>query len=254
VSDPKISDEDIQAFVDDQLPPGRRAEVIARLGDDPQARRRADDFLRQRRLLRAHATHATGNGSTSALTEQLTVELAARLSERRRPTWWRQAAAAAVIFAVGWGGHIAYSEHNPWRLPSVVSGATKAHQIFAEDSMRPVELPASAGPQLAAWFSDHLGEPVHIPDLRDIGLRFVGGRLLATDRGPMAQMLYEDNRSRRLTLYLSPEEDEAVAEVQVVRLDGFSAGYWKGDSLVYTVVAETPSDQLLVIATEIAGR
>lgn len=250
-----LSEEDLQAFVDGQLPPERRDELITQLGVDPEARRRVEAYMEHKRLLREGLRQIGDPGRPSALTEHLAAELAGRLARRPRSTWWRrQAAAAAAVFVLGWGGHLAYQEFNPWRLPAMVNGAAKAHQIFAQDSARPVELPASASTELAGWFSDHLGEAVQIPDLRDVGLRFVGGRLLGTERGPLAQMLYEDNRGHRLTLYLASGDTDAEAEVQVVHVDGFTAGYWMGETLAYTIVAETPDEQLLAIALEIAQR
>lgn len=251
----KLSEEDLQAFIDDQLAPERRDEVINHLGADPDARRMADVYMAQKRILRERLREAGGAGRRSALTQHLAAELAERLAHKPRFVWWRhQVATAAAVFAVGWGGHVLYQEFDPWRLPAMVSGAAKAHQIFAEDSARPVELPASASAELADWFSDHLGESVQIPDLRDVGLRFVGGRLLGTERGPLAQMLYEDNRGRRLTLYLASEDTDAGPEVQVVHVDGFTAGYWMEETIAYTIVADTPEEQLLAVAMEIAHK
>jgi len=74
------------------------------------------------------------------------------------------------------------------------------------------------------------------------------------ERLGLAQMLYEDSRKHGLTLYLAPADDEAETDVQVVHVDGFTAGYWNEQSLTYTVVAETPDEQLLAIAMEIASQ
>jgi anti-sigma factor RsiW len=248
----RIGEDELQAFVDDQLPPARHRAVVAHLGEHPEDRRRVDDYLQQKRDLRAHV-EAQSPGPTDALTERLQAELAARLAARRRRLWspWPQAVAAALLIGVGWLGHMGYERYQDWRLPPAVNGAAQAHLIFADDPVRPVELPASASVELARWFSDHLGERVTIPDLAQLGLNFVGGRLLGTEKGPMAQMLYEDNRGRRLSLYLTPSDGDGGADVQVVQIDGFNAGYWKGDALAFTIVAETPTEQLLVIASEI---
>jgi anti-sigma factor RsiW len=248
-----VEDDDLQAFVDRQLDPERFEAVIAHLATHPQDRRRVDLDLRQRQAIVRHADAQAGIDD-DPLTLRLQEELAARLARRRRPWPWRQAGLAASLVLAGWFGNVIYQSHLAWKLPAVVGGAAQAHQIFADDPRRPVELPASRSAELRRWFSDHLGEPVEIPDLRPIGLRFVGGRLLATEQGPLAQMLYEDQRQRRLSVYLSTEKNDVEPEVRVVQIDGFTAGYWKDDSLVYTVVAETPTEQLLAVASEIGGK
>lgn len=249
-SDPSRED-DLHAFIDGQLDPEQRARVFEQLASDADARHAVDDHLRIKAAL-AEALQAKAEDPKDPLTERLQQELARRLTPPRQPTLrMRQLALAASLIALGWFAHSFNDAYRSWKLPPMVGGAAQAHQMFAEDPVRPVELPASASDELAAWFGDHLGETVEIPDLDQIGLAFVGGRLLGTEHGPLAQMLYEDRRGRRLSLYLSTVETDAGPEVRVVQVDGFTAGYWKGGTLVYTIVAETPTEQLLAIATEI---
>lgn len=250
----EIGDDDLQRFVDGQLSPERRALVLEYLAEHPDAKRRVDADLRHKRLLRQYVTEYADQAD-DPVTAKLQNELASRLEgpATRSHPWWRQTAAAMVLFAAGWGASAVHDVYREWSLPSVVSGATKAHQLFAEDSRRPVELPAAESRELKHWFSEHLYADVDIPQLDSIGLSFIGGRLLATEQGPLAQMLYEDQRGRRLSFYVSTAEAYSDADVQVVKVDGFTAGYWKDDRLVYTLVADTSKEQLLAIAAAIGG-
>ncbi len=250
----EIGDAELQRFVDGQLSPERRALVLEYLANHPDAKQRVDADLRHKRLLRQYASEYT-NQPDDPVTARLQDELATRLAgsaARPRP-WWRQTAAAMVLFAAGWGASVVHDTYREWSLPSVVNGATKAHQIFAENSRRPVELTAADSRELRHWFSEHLYADVDIPQLDSVGLSFIGGRLLATEQGPLAQMLYEDQRGRRLSFYVSAAEAFSEADVQVVKVDGFTAGYWKDDRLVYTLVADTSKEQLLAIAAVIGG-
>ena len=106
---------------------------------------------------------------------------------------------------------------------------------------------------MAAWFSSRLGEPVEIPILGAIGLRLVGGRLLAAGNRPMAQLIYEDRGGRRLTLCLSSEPVEVGQEIELVEVGGLTAGYWQDGDLAYALVADTPDSQLVAIASELGA-
>jgi anti-sigma factor RsiW len=106
---------------------------------------------------------------------------------------------------------------------------------------------------MAAWFSRHLGEPVEIPSLRALGLHLMGGRLLTGDDGPVAQLIYEDDAGRRLTLCLSVDPADLGLEVELVEVDGLTAGYWQKGELSYALVAETSDLQLVAIASELGA-
>jgi anti-sigma factor RsiW len=106
---------------------------------------------------------------------------------------------------------------------------------------------------MAAWFSRHLGEPIEIPSLRAVGLHLVGGRLLTGDDGPVAQLIYEDRKGRRLTLCLSSAPAGTGLEIELVEVDGLTAGYWQDGELSYALVAQTPDLQLVAIASELGA-
>lgn len=137
--------------------------------------------------------------------------------------------------------------------PDVVVEAAQAHEIFSGNRVRPVELTAVASPDLAAWFSSRLAEMVEIPSLRGMGLRLVGGRLLAGDQGPVAQLIYEDASGYRVTLCLSSEQSGSGPELEVVTLQGLTAGYWHEGDLTYALVAKATEQQLVTIATELGA-
>jgi anti-sigma factor RsiW len=246
----RVREEDLHAFVDGQLDDDDAAQVLAHLEENPDAHARVLAYIRQKALVRA------------AL-EQLpaAAERRSETADRREPApprrpWaerMRRMAAAAVLVGVGWSMHTAADLYREWRVPPVVEAATQAHQVFGSDGVRPVELPASAWWEMRAWFEQHLDTPVDIPDLSAVGLRFVGGRLLASGVGPMAQLLYEDADGQRLTVYLTKAPATADAEVQIVKVAHFAAGYWKEGDLTYTIVAEMEAEALRALAFEIHG-
>lgn len=251
----EIRESDIHGFVDGELDPTRRCEVVAYLEAHPGEMHRVRQFMAQKAAV-AEALRVADDAQRDE-TERLGRQLAERLVHR--PTWIRYrpraaAVAAAVLFtALGWSGSRLSQWMQETSVPEMVESAALAHDIFADDRLRPVELPASKAGEMTTWFSAHLGERMQIPDLADVGLKLVGGRLLSSDDGPLVQLLYEDGKGRRLTLYLSTQETEEDDPLEVVRLDDVNAGYWQEGDILYAIVAKTAKEQIQLIAAEIGA-
>lgn len=249
----EITEDELQAFVDGRLDARRHAAVLAHLKEYPEELQRLGAYAEQKTLLRRRLDDLdlTHDDPT---TLRLQHELEKRLTRSPRTPWLRQAAAVALLLGAGWWSNTVYYAYLADRLPPVVIEAAQAHEVFGDEVQRPVELNAAARTEIAAWFSRHLNEPVEIPSLRAVGLRLIGGRLLAGDEGPVAQLLYEDGAGHRLTLCLSSEPVEIGAEFRLAEVEGLTAGYWQEGEIIYAVVAKTSDDQLAAIATELGAQ
>jgi anti-sigma factor RsiW len=249
---PEIHEEELHAFVDGQLPGARCTAVLAYLGRHPDEITRLAAYARHKEELRRRLEEfelESGDPTTAGLQRAL----AERLTGRGYRDWWRRAAAMAVLLGAGWWSNTLYQDHLTARLPGVVVEAAQAHEIFGTDATRPVELPAVATADMAAWFSRQLGELVEIPSLQSMGLRLVGGRLLAGSDGPVAQLIYEDGSGYRMSLCLSSAPNQGGPEVEVIELEGLTAGYWHEGDLTYALVGDTTEQQLVAIATQLGA-
>jgi anti-sigma factor RsiW len=250
---PEVHEDELQAFVDGQLPRDRCTTVLAYLGRHPEEVVRLAAYATHKEDLRARLEEI-GQPTGAPKTAELQQALADRLAVRSRyGDWWRRAAAMAVLLGAGWWSNTLYHEHFAPRLPDVVLEAAQAHEIFSGDRERPVELTALARADLAAWFSSRLGELVEIPSLRGMGLQLVGGRLLAGDQGPVAQLIYEDASGYRISLCLSSAPSNSGPELEVVTVEGLTASYWHEGDLTYALVAKGTEQQLVTIATELGA-
>ena len=252
MSTSEIGEDELQAFVDGQLPHGRSTAVLAHLGHHPEEISRLAQYALQKDELH-RSLAALDLPADDPVTLQLQQALAERLTRPDYGAWLRSAATVVLLLATGWTSHGLYQAYLEDRLPALVVEAAQAHEVFGDDSQRPVELTASSRTEMAAWFSRHLGQPIDIPSLRAIGLRLVGGRLLTGDEGPVAQLIYEDSARRRLTLCLSAESTDAGPVIELVKVEGLTAGYWDGDEVSYALVAHTPDLQLVAIASELGA-
>jgi anti-sigma factor RsiW len=246
-----IQEEELHAFVDGQLPKERCRAVLAYLGQHPPEIVRLAAYATHKEELRRQLEAI--DLPASPATAELERALAERLSGPWYREWLRRVAAVAGLLVVGWWSNTFYQQHLAERLPDVVVEAAQAHQIFGGDSSRPVELTAAASADMVAWFSSRLGEHVEIPSLGTAGLRLVGGRLLAGDEGPVAQLIYEHEDGHRLTLGVSAEPADSGAAIEVVTFEGLTAGYWLEGALTYALVGKTSEAQLVAIATRIGA-
>lgn len=249
---PEIDEDELQGFVDGQLSDGRCTAVLAYLGYHADDLQRVADYARDKDELRRRL-EAVGVAADDPTTMRLQRALADRLARPRYGGWLRRVATVALLLVTGWSGHELYQSYLEYRIPALVIKAAGAHQVFGQDTRRPVELTAASRVEMAAWFSSRLGEPVEIPVLDALGLRLVGGRLLAEGDRPMAQLIYEDGSGHRLTLCLSSEPVAFGQEVELVEVGDLTAGYWHDGDLTYALVGDTPNSQLVAIASELGA-
>lgn len=248
----EISESDLHAYVDGQLDDARATEVSDYLQAHPAELERVRAYAAQKQAIRA-ALYQWSAQAESPLTRFLAQRLERKMSRRSHWSWFRHAAAMLLLVGSGWWGHHIYQEYVEDRVPDFVEDATGAYLVFSHDRFRPVEITAAAKETMVSWFSRQLGEPVLVPDLRPLGLELIGGRLLGTNMGPLAQLLYQDREGRRLALSISPDEAGVDEAVTITELNGVTVGYWRDDELAYALVAETTGEQLMAIASELGA-
>lgn len=233
--DRPVGEDDLQRFVDGWLPPERRDAVEAHLASHPDSARRIAAYRAQREALRA-ALQPLGEEPVPAR-----LRLAALRQPPRRIAVWRAGPLrqlAASFGFVAFGGLMGWAARDLLAAPTAPEQpiAVGAHRVFVADRGRPVEIRAEAKEQLVQWLSLRLGRPVTIPDLGAAGLRFMGGRLLATPVGAAAQLMYDDDSGRRVTLFFEPEARPQQAPVFRQAQD-VGALSWGDDRFAYTLAA-----------------
>jgi anti-sigma factor RsiW len=210
VTDPPgpIGDDELMAYVDGRLLPGRAEAVGVYLAAHPEIRERLSHYADQRHALRAAFGDPAGRPIPTRL--RLTRLIAERQRRRRR----RFAEVAAAIFLTALGGlggwtarDLMFPQGAPGLPPGVgaiMADALAAHRTFAVEVRHPVEVDASQEAHLVQWLSKRLDRPLVVPDLAATGYRLMGGRLLPAESGPAAQLMYENGTGDRLTVYVRP--------------------------------------------------
>jgi anti-sigma factor RsiW len=245
-----ISDDELHAYVDNQLDLATHAAVDLYLDQHPDKARRVTAYQRQRAILRAAITDAR------PLPSKLSVGRIAERLERQRARW---RIAAAAVLGIGLGGIGGWFFHAPMTSDRTMRAmalleheALAAHAVYSADPHHPIEIAAAEREHLGQWLSNRLNRAVAPPRLGVIGYQLLGGRLLAAERGiPAAMFMYEDLNGHRLSVVMYPMSPDLRASRFDMTQGATNGCGWLENGLGYAVVAGLPDDELDRIAEHI---
>jgi anti-sigma factor RsiW len=196
-----VTEDELHAYLDDQLETWRRAEVRALLEASPGVAGRLAAWRRDAEGLRA----ALAGMETWPPNPTLDPAVIRRSMRRRALRAILRTAAASAVFGLGalsgWWTRGTYVGPPPRPMED----AMDAYRTFAARRFAPVER-ATGRDSLPSWLANSLGlahAPV-LPDLSSRGFRPLGARLLATSEGAAAMVLYEAEPGHRISFYLRP--------------------------------------------------
>lgn len=254
----------LHAFVDGRLDPAERAQVQARLADDPAAAALVRQWQEQRAALRGLHAGLLDEPVPAALlaAAQQLDRRSSRLGRWQR--WGGMAASLALAFGIGWGSHGQWRERQELAQPAAARArlagtfgqeALAAHAVFAPEVRHPVEVEAQQQEHLVQWLSRRLNRPLKVPDLRSQGYELVGGRLLPGEKGARAQFMYQNARGERITLYLGALEagggPAAETAFRFASQGEVASFYWVDQGFGYALAGKLPRSSLQLLSESV---
>jgi len=241
--DAPVTEDELHAYVDGELPAERRSIVEAWLNNRPDDAARVAAWRAQGEAIRARY----GAIPMEPMPARFDLDKLARGARS-----WRAVAAAAVIGAFLVGGVVGWmargaSAAAPSRFDLFTAQALDAHQVYVVEVRHPVEVTGAEREHLVQWLSKRLDHELRVPDLEASGLKLVGGRLLPGPSGPAAFFMYEGSSGERFTLYYAPTDSPATA-MRYRAADRFAAFYWVEQGLAYVVSGPVDRERLLRVA------
>ncbi|HLS86379.1 MAG TPA: anti-sigma factor [Burkholderiales bacterium] len=244
----RITENELQAYVDGRLSAARRAAVEEWLATHPEEAERVESLKRLCDEVRALYE--------PILSEPVPQSLERATARPRLPL--RRAARAAALVALGiaigslagWHLHGARSTGPADAGVTMARRAAVAHATYSPEVRHPVEVGADQEAHLVAWLSKRLGAPVRAPRLEEVGYSLVGGRLLPGDSGPVAQFMYQCPRGTRITLYVRTEaRNNAETAFRYAQEGNVRVFYWVDRKLGYALSsADISKDDLLKVS------
>lgn len=272
-----ITEDDLQAWVDQRLSPQRQREVDAHLAAHPDEARRLDHYRAQNAALRAHFNPVLDEPVPARLQDlaRAAAPQRARTAWLAGPRWVAGVALVLVGGALGWGlrgvqgdggASLLAQRREPLAVhastaPGLAQRAAVAHAVYSPEQRRPVEVDAAHEDQLVAWLSKRMGAPMRPPQLQALGYALEGGRLLPGSVGPVAQFMYRDTAGQRLTLYVSQEGAAPAAGAasatapdtafQFTRQQNLNVFYWMDGPFGYALSAGVDRGELARVSAEV---
>ena len=230
-----VTEDEIHAYVDGELPGDRREAVEAWIARHPDETARVAAWRAQADAVRARY----GN----IVNEPVPARLALDRIIRRRRSWAAIAAAATVAAFViggvaGWMARGA-SAASPSEMEAFANEAISAHRLYIGEVRHPIEVKAEEK-HLLPWLSRRVGTTLRAPDLASFDLKLLGGRLLPAINGPAALFMYESASGERVTIYVS-KTTEPRTSFRYKVADTFGALRWSEAG--YGWVVSGPDDK-----------
>ncbi len=224
-----ITEDELHAYVDDELPAERRADVEAWLATHPEDAGRVQSWRAMAEML--HARY------DSVAQEQVPARL-----------YGAVAAALVAFVAGGTAGWVAHGAANaPSTFQSFTADALDAHRLYVVEVRHPVEVGGNERDHLQAWLTRRCGWTVFAPNLEASGLKLVGGRLLPGPSGPASFLMYEGASGERYTIYTAKTENGAT-QMRYAKADKDGALFWAERGVGYVVSGGGDRDRLTKVA------
>ena len=267
-ADATIFDEaDLNAFTDGRLEPVRAAALAESLACDRLSRARIDSWKRQNEGLRTlFASVLFEPVPIRLLPTTLTAAGAARAAEvpieasvARGGSFGTATALTAigvafvgflagaiVTIATDGAGRIAWGARGAESRPVVevstlAERAAETYRAALADPGRTSEFLVGDEARLQHWMIRQLPGAARIPDLRSLGWKLLGGRVVPGHYAPAAFLTYRLG-AERLGLYISRDPLPSALRIVSFADDGLTVGAWSDDGLGIALASTRASD------------
>lgn len=260
-----ISEDDLHAYVDQQLDEARAAQVRDYLHQHPEVMARVSGYQRQRDALRdtlrpLAEEPVPSHLSLRHLLENQPAKPEARHFKHSFP--WQAAAALAFMLLGGIGGWslrgvsptpaaTAVAVNLKEGIDALAHEANSTYSVYAADPLRPVELTGQDKQTFVDWASQRLGAPLQIPTLASAGFSFMGGRIVATEHGPGVMLMYTNDQGARLVMLTRAMKADKNAPMKEYRNLAANSFTWAVNGMGYSLVGALQPDLLHPLADDI---
>jgi anti-sigma factor RsiW len=232
----------LSAYADGELDDTTAAEVEAYIAATPGAEQTVSIHRETSALLRAAFPESR---YAEAMRAQADVPALSRT--RRLPVYAWAIAASFVMGMIGYGAGAFWPGLIRSERDRMLSAVAEDHSIYSRETVHLVEVPATQTDHLKAWLGKRVNGTLIIPDFKQAGLTFAGGRLVVLDGEPVAELMYTREDGLPIgfcVLYHVGKPDTVVVE----RRGDVNLATWGDGTHSYIVVGEAGPDVVRELA------
>jgi anti-sigma factor RsiW len=235
---------DLHAYVDHQLNDVDRRLVETYLAANPHVAEQVRAWQQDAQQLRAALSGALQQPANPDLDPSVIHQRLKRQSRRHL------ASAAVLLIAVSVGGLSGWQAREMTMAGATppMTDAMQAYRMFAQQGILPADYKVTDDGDMQGWLDHYFSRANRLPNLANSGFKPVSGRLLSTEQGPAAMVMYEDQSGRKISFYIRPPGPKNNLLPRGSRSDGeLQAEYWSGPGYNYAMVSEArdPATQML---------
>ena len=238
------SDHDLHAYVDHRLNEADQRLMDAYLDHHPDVAARVRGWQRDAQHLRSALGGVLQQPANPDLDPAI---IRQRLKHRSRRYL---ASAAVLVLAVGVVGFSGWQAREMTFLSAAapMADALQAYRLFAQQGILAADYQTGDAHGMQDWLDRYFSQANRLPDLSGAGFRPVSGRLLSTEQGAAAMVVYQDANGQKISFYIRPPGPKNFLLPRGSRRDGeLQAQYWSGPGYNYAMVipSDTPAAQRL---------
>ena len=238
------SERDLHAYVDHQLSDADRHRVETYLANNAEVAAQVRAWQHDAHQLRAALSGALQQPANPQLDPAMIRQRVKRQSRRHL------ASAAVLLIAVSVGGLSGWQARQMTlaSAPLPMTDAMQAYRLIAQQGILPADYKVSDDGDMQGWLDRYFSQAQRLPNLTASGYKPVSGRLLSTEQGPAAMVVYEDQSGHKVSFYVRPPGPKNFLLPRGSRSDGeLQAEYWSGAGYNYAMVSpsDTPAAQML---------
>jgi anti-sigma factor RsiW len=238
------SEHDLHAYVDRQLSEADRRQVETYLANQPDVAARVRAWQQDAQHLRTALSGALQQPANPDLDPAM---IRQRLKHRSRRYL---ANAALLLLAISVGGYSGWQAREVTLLSAAapMADALQAYRLFAQQGILAADYQTGDEGSMQGWLDRYFTQANRLPDLSSAGFKPVSGRLLSTEQGAAAMVVYQDASGEKISFYVRPPGPKNFLLPRGSRRDGdLQAEYWSGPGYNYAMVipSDTPTAQRL---------
>ncbi len=259
-----ISDEKIQDYIDGRLNDHDHASVAAFLLANPDIASRIQRLRDHNDALKAVGTDILAEPVPERLRavvenarnkQESTTADTDNLYKMHRRGFWEGLAFSGALAAgivIGWIGH---GELRPGfnQQELALLTARDAYLFYSQQRDYPVDITSDRKDQVYDWYKKSFGRGVELPDLDDLGYKFVGGRLVPWSQGQLGLNLYQNNKGSRASVLTWPAKTPWERTQLPAKFENVQVQYHWQDGIGYAVMCDEGNDDFASIAKAVLG-